>query len=185
MNSLGMLRAIRQDELERVLTWRNAESVRRNMYSRHLISTAEHLKWWNSLQGQSDRRYFMYECSGVPLGVVGFSDLGRVDAVGTWAFYADPEAPKGTGSKMEFLALDMAFGELALTKLRCEVLEFNTAVLKLHQKFGFRIEDVPPKQHLYEGEQVGIVEFGLLSAEWQEKRPVILEKLVKVFGEKS
>lgn len=79
----------------------------------------------------------------------------------------------------------MAFGELALNKLRCEVTEFNTAVLKLHQKFGFRIEDVPPKQHLYEGEQVGIVEFGLLSAEWQEKRPVILEKLVKVFGEKS
>lgn len=185
MSSLGMLRAIRQDELERVLTWRNAESVRRNMYSRHVISTAEHLKWWNSLQGQPDRRYFMYECSGVPLGVVGFSDLGRVDAVGTWAFYADPESPKGTGSKMEFLALDMAFGELALNKLRCEVLEFNTAVLKLHQKFGFTIEDVPPKQHLYEGEQVGIVEFGLLSAEWQEKRPVILEKLVKVFGERS
>lgn len=185
MSSLGTLRAIRQDELERVLSWRNAESVRRNMYSRHVISSAEHLEWWNSLQGRLDRRYFMYECSGVPLGVVGFSDLGGVDAVGTWAFYADPESPKGTGSKMEFLALDMAFGELGLRKLRCEVLEFNTAVLKLHQKFGFSIEDVPQKQHLYEGEQVGIVQFGLLSSEWQEKRPVILDKLIKVFGEKS
>ncbi len=182
MSEIGALRAIRQEELGLVLAWRNAESVRRNMYSRHIISAAEHIEWWRSLAGRSDRRYFMYECEGIPLGVVGFSDLERDDSVGTWAFYADPEAPKGTGSKMEFLALDMAFGELALSELRCEVLEFNAAVLKLHQKFGFRIDDAPRKQHLYEGEQVGVVQLGMLSLEWREKRPTILQKLIKLFG---
>lgn len=146
---------------------------------------SEHLEWWDSLRGRSDRRYLMYECSGVPLGIVGFSDLGGGDAIGTWAFYAAPESPKGTGSKMEFLALDLAFGELALHKLRCEVLQFNSAVLKLHQKFGFSIEGVLREQHLVEGNRVGIVLLGMLSAEWKEKRPAMQDKLVKLFGERS
>lgn len=42
---------------------------------------------------------------------------------------------------MEYLALEYAFKDMGLHKLFCEVLAFNAPVIKLHQKFGFKIEE--------------------------------------------
>src|SRR5690554_5898380 len=118
-----------------MLSWRNHPAVRANMYTRHPISRNEHLAWWKNTAGRDDCAYFMYERVGTPLGIVGFTELDRTNANCSWAFYASPEAPRGTGSRMEYLALEYAFGTLRLHKLYCEVLAFNSGVITLHQKF--------------------------------------------------
>jgi RimJ/RimL family protein N-acetyltransferase len=41
---------------------------------------------------------------------------------------------------MEFFALSYAFEVLGIRKLCCEVFLFNTNVIKLHEKFGFKKE---------------------------------------------
>ena len=56
---LGVLRAIREDELGLMLSWRNAPKVRENMYTRHEISMSEHQDWWGRSKGREDQRYFM------------------------------------------------------------------------------------------------------------------------------
>lgn len=78
---------------------------------------------------------------------------------------------------MEFLMLEHAFGELQLNKLFCEVLAFNTAVIQLHQKFGFRIEGILRGQHKVDANYVDIVRLGIFASEWEERREAMREKL--------
>ncbi|TBU91662.1 UDP-4-amino-4,6-dideoxy-N-acetyl-beta-L-altrosamine N-acetyltransferase [Stutzerimonas kirkiae] len=176
----GVLRPINPEELELMLAWRNAPSVRANMYTRHEISLAEHLAWWSRIQGRSDQKYFMYEFQGAPLGIVAFTGIDRTNQNSSWAFYASPQAQKGTGSKMEFVALEYAFRNIQLHKLCCEVLAFNTPVIKLHQKFGFKVEGVLREQHMVDEAFVDIYRLGVLASEWAVQREEMLHKLLKL-----
>lgn len=177
MSQLGILRSIADSELELMREWRNAPAVRANMYSQHEISREEHLTWWEKTKNRADQKYFMYEMAGVPEGIAAFTSIDIRNQNSDWAFYASPTAPKGTGRKMEFLMLEHAFGMLELHKLYGEVLAFNTRVINLHQKFGFKVEGILRAQHKVNDEFVDIYRVGILAAEWQEQRQAIHEKL--------
>lgn len=174
---LGKLRSVRSAELELMRTWRNHPGVRENMYTRHEISAEEHLAWWSRIQERGDQRYFIYECNEEPLGVVSLNGVNFVNKNTSWAFYASPDAPRGTGSRMEYLALEYVFGELKLHKLCCEVLAFNKAVVRLHEKFGFRIEGVMRDQHMTDAGYVDIIKLGILKNEWAAIRGDMLARL--------
>jgi len=180
MQVFGKLRSIKPEELELMLSWRNAPNVRANMYTRHEISINEHQSWWSRVQQRTDQQYLMYEICGMPSGVVGFTDIDNDSRNSSWAFYASPEARKGTGSKMEFLALEYAFFELGLHKLHCEVLAFNSPVIKLHQKFGFKVEGILREHHKVNDAFVDVYRLGILSHEWKEHRIALQDKLEKI-----
>jgi len=177
MNTLGQLRSIQDHELDLMLFWRNAPAVRANMYTRHEISEEEHLAWWSRTCQRTDQLYFMYEHGNTPLGIVGITAIDMINSNCSWAFYASPDAPKGTGSRMEYLAIEHVFSVLKLHKLYCEVLAFNIPVIKLHLKFGFEQEGVLRQHHLVEGEYVDIHRLGLLQAEWARNRVQMLNRL--------
>lgn len=177
MENLGQLREIREDEVDIMLTWRNDLKVRSNMYTRHEITPEEHREWWRRTTERNDRAYYMYEGAGTPMGIVGFSEIDRNNANCSWAFYAAPDAVRGTGSRMEYLALEHAFGQMQLHKLHCEVLAFNAPVVALHQKFGFQIEGRFREHHNWDGEYIDIFRLGLLASEWADKREEMLDKL--------
>jgi UDP-4-amino-4,6-dideoxy-N-acetyl-beta-L-altrosamine N-acetyltransferase len=174
---LGQLRPIQESELKLMLSWRNAPEVRLNMYTRHEIPEQEHFAWWRRTNQDNNQAYFMYENAGKPLGIVGLTSIDFINSNCSWAFYAAPDAPRGTGSRMEFLAIEYVFATLKLHKLVCEVLAFNTSVIKLHQKFGFTIEGILLQQHRVEGEYIDIYRLGLLQSQWADKRVEMLSKL--------
>jgi UDP-4-amino-4,6-dideoxy-N-acetyl-beta-L-altrosamine N-acetyltransferase len=138
------------------------------------------LTWWERTKARSDQKYFMYASQGIPMGIVAFKDIDTIHQYAFWAFYASPEAPKGTGSKMEFLALEHAFNHMRLHKLCCEVLEFNKPVIKLHEKFGFTVEGVFRQQHKVDDKFISIYRLGILADEWQEKRETMIQKLIRL-----
>lgn len=175
--TLGILRPIKPEELTVMLEWRNSPIVRSNMYTRHEISLEEHLTWWSSVQKREDQQYFMFESNGTGSGIVAFTEIDTINRVASWAFYASPTAPKGTGSKMEFLALEYAFSHLNLHKLCCEVLAFNTTVIKLHEKFGFKVEGILREHHKIDVKFVDIYRLGLLAMEWERHRGEILHRI--------
>lgn len=180
VSRLGILRTIEPTEVDLMLSWRNAPAVRSNMYTRHEIGIAEHLAWWERIQQRCDQRYFMYEHANTPIGIVSFNGIDKINRNSSWAFYASPEAPRGTGSRMEFLALDHAFHELQLHKLYCEVLAFNSSVIALHQKFGFQVEGILREQHLLDAEFVDVYRLGMLATEWQGNRDKMLARLLRL-----
>lgn len=177
MNQLGILRSIADDELELMRSWRNEPAVRANMYTQHEISREEHLTWWGKRKERADQKYFMHELAGEPTGIAAFSAIDIKNQNSVWAFYTSPSAPRGSGSKMEYLMLEHAFGTLKLHKLYCEVLAFNAAVIKLHQKFGFKVEGVFRGQHKNNDDFIDIYRLGIFAGEWQEHRQAMFDKL--------
>ncbi|WAB92587.1 UDP-4-amino-4,6-dideoxy-N-acetyl-beta-L-altrosamine N-acetyltransferase [Pseudomonas citronellolis] len=175
--NIGKLRKITDNELELMLSWRNAPNVRANMYTRHEISLEEHRRWWDRIRLDPQHQYLMFEDADTPLGIVAFVNIDKLNGNSSWAFYASPEAPKGTGSKMEFLALEYAFEELSLHKLHCEVLDFNTAVIRLHKKFGFTVEGILRQHHYIDSRFADVYRLGLLSDEWNTHRILMQKRL--------
>lgn len=176
-NMLGILRPIADEEVELMRSWRNHPATRANMYTRHEISRDEHASWWRKTKDRADQRYFMYETEGCPLGITALSAIDPANRNASWAFYASPSAPKGTGSKMEFLMLEHVFGELQLHKLSCEVLAFNQPVIALHHKFGFQTEGIFRQHHLVESAFVDVHRLAILAHEWQAVREATIQKL--------
>jgi UDP-4-amino-4,6-dideoxy-N-acetyl-beta-L-altrosamine N-acetyltransferase len=136
------LRPLGEADLEKVLTWRNMENVRMNMYTNHEIAWEEHLSWWNRSRNDPSMRLLIAVHEGMDAGVIIFTRYGGPDSIATWAFYAGNTRVKGIGSMMESAALDYAFRVLKVRKLECEVIGFNMPVVNMHLRFGFRIEGV-------------------------------------------
>ena len=132
-----------QADLERVLTWHNHSDVRRYMYTQHEISLEEHHGWFERAQGDPCKHLLIYEVNLTPLGFVSFTEI-ESSGVAKWAYYAAPEAPKGTGHTLGRAALDYAFNEITLQKVCGQALAFNERSIRFHQSFGFEKEGVLP-----------------------------------------
>ena len=180
LSQLGKLRAVGDKDFQLMLSWRNMPGVRENMYTTHEISAEEHRAWWRRTKASESCQYFFYEYKGLPQGVIGFTNIDKLNNNVSWAFYSSPTAPRGTGSRMEILALEYAFNELKTRKIYCEVLAFNASVIKLHKRFGFKVEGVLKEQYSRGDNPVDIFRLGLLAADWCELRDEMIANLLEL-----
>jgi UDP-4-amino-4,6-dideoxy-N-acetyl-beta-L-altrosamine N-acetyltransferase len=152
--------------LEMVLRWRLEPRVRENMYTQHEITMTEHLAWWDANKDRPDRQYFILEDEGALTGFVSFTDINNDNGTASWAFFSAPDAPKGTGKKMEQLALQHVFSTLGLRKLCCEVLDFNSRVVAFHERFGFEIEGRLKEHRMVDGRLCDVILMAAFAANW-------------------
>lgn len=185
MSSFGVLRQISDNELELMLEWRNSPHIRRNMYTQDEISLDSHLLWWEAMKNSGKHRYLMYDLNNQPSGIVAFVDVDQSNKNSSWAFYSSPSAAKGTGARMEFLALDYAFSELHLHKLYCEVLAYNLPVINMHKKFGFREEGIFVDQYFINESFVNVHRMGLTRSEWNGVRAKVEKRILLLSGTKK
>lgn len=174
------LRKLTESDLDKMLEWRNAPDVRKNMYSSHEITKTEHRNWFAGLEHNQSARWYIYtDDEGNSQGVVYFTNYAPRSGSVFWGFYSAPHAPRGVGSRMEIAALDHAFADLGVHKLNCEVLASNPKVINLHKKFGFSEEGQFQEYH-FDGEHyLTVVRLGMLAREWPNNRQLALEQLAK------
>lgn len=165
------LRSLTEDDLPRILVWRNAPAVRLNSFTSREISEAEHRKWFASMTHDPTSRWYVYESNeGVPSGVVALNDYRPANRSSFWGFYTAPDAEPGTGTRLGIAALDEAFDALGLHKLNAEVLARNERSLRFHQKLGFSREGLFRESHFDGQRYVDVVRFGILDVEWHRRR---------------
>ena len=179
---LGALRPITDADLEQVLAWRNHPVIRSNMYTQNEITMDEHLSWWERVKASPKFTFLLYESADTPLGYVAFSEITRGPGTATWGFYTAPDAPRGTGSLMSLVAIDTAFGELALRKLNGEVIGRNAASLRLHESFGFRREGLFRNHVLIRDTLEDVIRFALFAEDWAALRHAKLQSLTERFS---
>ena len=155
-------------DLDRVLRWRNAPRVRQNMYSQHEISLDEHRSWWQSVKERQDRLYYIFNRDGVASGFASLTDIDAVNGTASWAFFAADDAAKGTGTLMERAVLRKVFDDLGLRKLCCEVLDFNDRVVAFHERFGFRIEGRLKAHKLIGHRYCDVLLMAIFADDWQD-----------------
>jgi len=173
------LRALRPEDSDRLLAWRNSPAVAPYMYSEHLISPEEHARWFAGIEGDARRAYWVIEMDGEPVGLANLYDIDRANRRCAWAYYlAEPQVRgKGVGSLVEYLMIERVFGDFGLEKLWCEVLASNEAVWKLHKSFGFEVEAHLRRHVVKGGEPQDVIGLGLLKEDWARVRPGQRERL--------
>jgi UDP-4-amino-4,6-dideoxy-N-acetyl-beta-L-altrosamine N-acetyltransferase len=161
------LRTVTADDLAMMREWRNAPAVRQMMYTQHVITPEEHAAWWAGQSRRADCRHLIFATDQGDMGVVSFSEISPRHGTAVWAFYARPDAPKGTGRRMEAAALDYAFDVLGLRKLMCEVLSHNRRVIALHKAHGFRVEGLFRAQMVIADKPQDVIRLALFSDRWR------------------
>ena len=182
MDSIAILRPVRDEDKALILKWRNSPDVAPYMYTDHQISEPEHNQWFDGIKSDLLREYWVIESASVPVGLASLYAIDRKNLKCAWAFYlADPSTRgKGIGTFVEFAVIERAFNELGLNKLWCEVLEINETVWKLHQSFGFEIE-ARYRQHVFKnGVPMNVVGLALFKTTWAHKREEMRSRLEKI-----
>jgi UDP-4-amino-4,6-dideoxy-N-acetyl-beta-L-altrosamine N-acetyltransferase len=173
------LRDLRREDGPRVLAWRNADHVAAYMYADHAITADEHAAWLDAALSAPDRRYWIIEDDGVPVGLVNLTRINRAWRRCDWAYYlGDPNTRgKGIGACVELMVLDYVFGTLGMNKLCCEVFADNEAVWKLHESFGFTREACY-RDHVFKaGRFRDVIALAILASDWAAARPACAARL--------
>jgi UDP-4-amino-4,6-dideoxy-N-acetyl-beta-L-altrosamine N-acetyltransferase len=173
------LRPLTADDSERVLAWRNADHVAAFMYSDHLIGPDEHARWLKAALGAADRRYWIIEDEGKPVGFANLTAIDRVSRRCDWAYYLGDPATRGRGigACVEYMVLNHVFGPLGLNKLWCEVFVDNEAVWRMHESFGFTREALFRDHVWKEGRFRDVIGLGILARDWASARPACEARL--------
>lgn len=173
------LRSVCESDLSMILTWRNAENVRNNMYTNHMITAEEHLKWFKKIVKDESYKLLILEIDSEPKGVVNFSKIDKHNNHAYWGFYSGVTEERGIGSKMEVIALMYAFEVLGLNKLNCEVLSFNERVISFHKKFNFHEEGKLKEHYCRNGVYYDIHQLAFFCSDWTERGKQLKDKYLK------
>lgn len=175
MSNTHTIRELTEADLPMVLTWRNHLSVRTFMLTQHEISLQEHRSWFESVKNDKNRKQMLVFDGSEPIGFVQFNPVSA-GGIANWGFYARPDAPKGSGTKLGNAALTYAFQDLGLHKVCGQAIESNAASIAFHQKLGFIEEGRLRDQQQINGRYQTLVCFGLLANDWYESQPTEKEK---------
>ena len=150
-----------------VLDWRNHRAVRSHMLNQYEISVEEHRNWFTLVKEDKTRQQLLVMDGADPIGFVQFSSVCQ-GGIADWGFYARPDAPRGSGTKLGHAALAYAFKDLRIYKVCGQAIESNVASIAFHRKLGFREEGRLREQKRIANQYHTLFCFGLLAREWQE-----------------
>lgn len=146
------LRPIEEKDLEQVLALRNLPEVRYFMFNPKQIDLSSHKQWYVNSKEHAQKSTYVYETeAGSIIGSVNlnFSKNGKKVE---WGFYASPNAPKGTGTRMLNEILRILHIDYKATIVNAKAIDFNEISKKLHLKLGF--DYIGTSEHPYERDGV-------------------------------
>ncbi len=161
---------LREKHLDLVREWRNSSEVSKYMYTDQDITEEEHQKWFYRVRKDPTKIYWIIEVNGTYVGVINLYNINILNKRCYWAYYLSDLSVrgKGLGRLIELNILTYVFEKLELNKLSCQVMSWNDIVVKIHQKYGSKIEG-NFRQHIFKGNKFyDIVCMGILKEEWLE-----------------
>ena len=164
-------RAIIDSDLEMILQWRTMPEVSEYMYTDFEPDMEKQRAWFRAISQRDTRLDWVIQADGEDVGLLSIVGIDQVNRRCDWAYYlASPSVRgKGIGRSVEMNVLKYAFETLDLNKVCCEVFVFNELVIKIHEKYGSKIEGTR-RQHIWKGGEFhDIVEMGILREEWERE----------------
>ena len=162
-------RTITTDDLSMILTWRTDPGITQYMYTDVEYDLEKQRQWFRGISSDSRRLDWIINVDGEDVGLVSILRIDPVHQRCEWAYYlASPSVRgKGVGKNVELNVLAYVFETLKLNKLCCEVFAFNELVIKIHEKYGSRVEGNRRQHILKNGQFHDVVEMGILRSEWE------------------
>lgn len=167
------LRKIKEEDLELVMRWRMSEEVTKYMYTDPQLTLEGQKIWLSHIKSNWERmKYWIIEVENKSVGVLSINDIDSINEKASWAYYLGDTSMrgKGLGKILECNIYDYVFYHLNLNKLCCEVFEFNEKVIKIHERFGAKIEGKLYEHIKKNGQFHNVVTMGILKREWEIKK---------------
>ena len=161
-----------QNEL---LAIRIEPSIRRNMFTDHVIQEDEHRQWIASLETSATARYFSAFRRGKVIGGIGLSAINLEHRRAEWGYYVSPSCRGLTSCALEVNFLDYVFSTGEFDKLNAEVIAWNASTLKLNKRFGFIVEGVRRSNILRDGARHDVILIGITKTEWEMARTRLVD----------
>jgi len=164
------LREIQESDLELIRTWRSSDAVNKFMYTNANPTYEQQKRWFEKVQNDLTCKYWVIDFNNKPLGVANLLNISKVFNSCEWAFYLGDTSVRGQGigSKVEYQVIEYVFNAMGLNKLKCEVINSNEKVIKMHEGFGFRREAYYRDHFLKNGIYQDVVGLALLKKDWDK-----------------
>ena len=170
---------LKASQLEMVLQWRNKPHIRQNMHNPKEITWAQHTAWFDNLQMDDSRCFFVFYQNDRPIGVLNFSKYRSSPSTLEWGCYiGEDNVWPGSGLLLEIAALQYALEIKDAAALYAEVLSFNKSVVKLHELFQYTAL-ADGNTFIRDQEQHFVKRFEYKRDQWQQNKPLVLSRLPK------
>lgn len=131
---------LNNEEILIVRNWRNNESIKKWMYSDHIISLSEHNKFLKELKKDNKNFYWLVkDKNDVYKGVVYFNRADFKNKNAYMGIYSNPDM-KGVGQFLLEALKEVAFENFGFNFLKLEVIESNQKAINFYKKNNFKEE---------------------------------------------
>ncbi|MDP2167685.1 MAG: UDP-2,4-diacetamido-2,4,6-trideoxy-beta-L-altropyranose hydrolase [Thermodesulfovibrionales bacterium] len=127
------------EEKEAVLGWRNSDEIRKWMFTSHIISKKEHLRFIEGLREDGRNFYWMAKVGGKASGVGSFQKVDAETRSGHLGIYS---VERGAGRTIMQRLLCLWFDILKMRVLKSELIEGNERAHNFYEDFQFKAEGV-------------------------------------------
>jgi UDP-4-amino-4,6-dideoxy-N-acetyl-beta-L-altrosamine N-acetyltransferase len=174
------LRALSQDDAERLFLWRREPEVDRWMYQSPPPEYSIHEAWLEGFLKDPDRVGWIIMENDRPCGFLMLKGLTETQQRAQWGWYIGEAAARGRGAgrAAQALGLDHAFLDFGLQKVWSEVLADNEAALKAQAAAGFRREGYLRRHAFKNGVFRDVALLAILAEEWREQRDTVRKGLL-------
>lgn len=167
------LRPMGDEDTERIVAWRNQETVRRNFIYQELFTRESHEQWIHTMV-ETGRVVQMMICEtqgGRPVGSVYLRDIDRRHRKAEYGIFIGAEGArgKGYGTMAARLMIRYAFEEMGLHRLFLRAFADNAQAIRSYEKAGFEREAYLRDDVCIDGRYRDMVLMGILNPR-DEKR---------------
>lgn len=158
---------------------RNDVDIRKNMFSDHLITKNEHLKWLEFCENDPTKIIYLVLVDDLVRGMVALTGIDQKHLKSDWALYFDKSFRGPIAAAVEYHFLNFVFKVKQIKKLNCEVIQTNNIARRLHAKFGFSEEGFLRQNIIKNGNRMGVYLLGLTAEDWSSKSENFYQKYYK------
>lgn len=162
------LRLVTEQDLERIMHWRNSPEVSAYLFSTVTYTLEGQRKWFAELQGSSDI-YVIAEHNGTPFGLGRIVNIDTVHQkceiggeIGELSFRG-----KGLGKKLFRLLTEYGFKGLGMNKVYLKVFASNDVAIHIYESLGYRHEGVLRQEVFKHGAFQDVLVMSVLKGEWK------------------
>ena len=167
------LRTISSLDTSNIVRWRNAHSVRANLYTQTELTEQQHETWLQTKVATGFCTQYIIvvqeACCSTDIGTVFIKNIDRENNKGEFGIFVGEESArgKGYGKQATKQILDVAFRELKLNRVYLTVMADNLSAIRAYKNAGFLVEGMLREDYLRSDGYIDVVVMGITLADWK------------------
>ena len=179
MKSKIRIRAITEEDTDKIIKWRNDPSVNQYFIYRKPFTRESHLNWLHNKVLKGEAAQFIIMKDDESIGTVYLRDIDHENKKCEFGIFIgeDSNCGKGYGRLSSKLIIDYAFNILKLNKVFLRVFSTNMRAIKCYEKIGFQQEGLFREDVIIDGKPFDLIFMSILKKDWLDNNKKESNKL--------